>query len=162
MGLGQYNGLVEYCCPHTASSVFLILVCSWSPYLEPCIHSLDYLCVKYFYRCQTVISSILYAHHSPLNQLKKILFLFFGFSTGLVRLYIAGLPLRSCRTIGAPSVQRSAQCAFFSVPVAAGFKPMSLSLGGGCLNRYPILTPQLWRIQMLTASLYICNYVCNI
>ena len=42
-----------------------------------------------------------------------ILFYFFGFSTGLVRLYIAGLPLRSCRTIGAPSVQGSAQCAFF-------------------------------------------------
>ena len=41
--------------------------------------------------------------------------LFFCFSTGLVRLYIAGLPLRSCRTIGAPSVQGSAQCPFFSV-----------------------------------------------
>ena len=27
MGLGQYNSLGEYCCPHTASSVFLILVC---------------------------------------------------------------------------------------------------------------------------------------
>ena len=26
MGLGQYNNLVEYCGPHTASSVFLILV----------------------------------------------------------------------------------------------------------------------------------------
>ena len=26
--------------------------------------------------------------------------------------------------------------------VAAGFKPTSLSLRGGCLNRYPILTPQ--------------------
>ena len=38
---------------------------------------------------------------------------FFFFSTGLVRLYIAGLPLRSCRTIGAPSVQGSARCAFF-------------------------------------------------
>ena len=31
----------------------------------------------------------------------------------LVRLYIAGLPLRSCQTIGAPSVQGSAQCPFF-------------------------------------------------
>ena len=31
-------------------------------------------------------------------------------SSGLVRLYIAGLPLRSCQTIGAPSVQGSAQC----------------------------------------------------
>ena len=38
---------------------------------------------------------------------------FFSFSTGLVRLYIAGLPLRSCRTFGAPSVQGSDQCAFF-------------------------------------------------
>ena len=37
----------------------------------------------------------------------------FVFSTGLVRLYIAGLPLRSCRTIGAPSVQGSTHCAFF-------------------------------------------------
>ena len=35
------------------------------------------------------------------------------FSTGLVRLYIALLPLRSCETIGAPSVQGSAQCLFF-------------------------------------------------
>ena len=35
------------------------------------------------------------------------------FSTGLVRLYIAGLPLRSCQTVGAPSVQGSAQCPFF-------------------------------------------------
>ena len=31
------------------------------------------------------------------------------FSTGLVWLYIAGLQMRSCRTIGAPSVQGSAQ-----------------------------------------------------
>ena len=37
----------------------------------------------------------------------------FVFSTGLVWLYIAGLPLRYCHTIGAPSVQGSAQCAFF-------------------------------------------------
>ena len=36
----------------------------------------------------------------------------------------------------------------FSVPVAAGFEPTSMSLGGGCLNLYPILTP------------HICNY-CN-
>ena len=40
-------------------------------------------------------------------------FFFFPPPTGLVRLYIAGLPLRSCRTIGAPSVQGSAHCAFF-------------------------------------------------
>ena len=26
MGLGQYNSLGEYCDPHTASSVFLILI----------------------------------------------------------------------------------------------------------------------------------------
>ena len=26
MGLGQYNGLGEYCGPHIASSVFLILI----------------------------------------------------------------------------------------------------------------------------------------
>ena len=26
MGLGQYNGLGKYCGPHTASSVFLILI----------------------------------------------------------------------------------------------------------------------------------------
>ena len=39
--------------------------------------------------------------------------LFFCFSTGLVRLYIPGLPLRSCQTIGAPFVQGSAQCPFF-------------------------------------------------
>ena len=31
MGLGQYNGLGEYCDPHTASSVFLILI-----YTDPC------------------------------------------------------------------------------------------------------------------------------
>ena len=48
-------------------------------------------------------------------------FLFF-FSTGLVRLYIAGLPLRSCRTIGAPSVQGSLQCAFFLLLVP-GLEP---------------------------------------
>ena len=40
-------------------------------------------------------------------------FFFFFFSTGLVRLYIAGLPLRSCQTIGAPSVQGSAQSLYF-------------------------------------------------
>ena len=45
------------------------------------------------------------------------------FSTGLVRLYIAGLPLRSCQTIGAPSVPGSAQCLFFSFLVAAGLEP---------------------------------------
>ena len=47
-----------------------------------------------------------------LGDLSFFLFSLF-FSRGLVRLYIAGLPLRSCRIIGAPSVQGSAQCAFF-------------------------------------------------
>ena len=79
----------------------------------------------------------------------RVNFFFFfspGFSTGLVRHYIAGLPLRSCRTIGAPSVQGSAQCVFFSFLVAAGFEPMSLSLGSGHLNHYPILTPRLKKV----------------
>ena len=40
-------------------------------------------------------------------------FFFFSFSTGLVRLYIAGLPLRSCQTIGTPSGQGSAQSLYF-------------------------------------------------
>ena len=70
----------------------------------------------------------------------KNTFFFFGFSTGLVRLYIAGLPLRSCRPIGASSVQGSAQCAFFSFLVAAVFEPMYFSLGSEHLNHYPILT----------------------
>ena len=52
----------------------------------------------------------------------------------LVRLYIAGLPLRSCRTIGAASVQGSAQCAFFLFLVAAGFEPTYFSLGSGHLT----------------------------
>ena len=68
-------------------------------------------------------------------------FFFSFFSTGLVRLYVAGLPLRSCRTIGAPSVQGSAQCAFFLFLVAARFEPMYFSLGSEHLNHYPILTP---------------------
>ena len=29
MGLGQYDGLGEYCGPHTASSVFLLLISVW-------------------------------------------------------------------------------------------------------------------------------------
>ena len=62
----------------------------------------------------------------------------FCFSTGLVQLYIAGLPLRSCQTIGAPSVQGSAQGPFFSFLVAAGFEPTFLSLRSESLNRYPI------------------------
>ena len=51
------------------------------------------------------------------RDLRACLFDFFfffpGFSKGLVQLYIAGLPLRSCQTIEAPSVQGSAQYAFF-------------------------------------------------
>ena len=59
------------------------------------------------------------------NKLPINSFLFFPsfFSTGLVQLYMAGLPLRSCHTIGAPSVQGSTQCPFFSFLVAAGFEP---------------------------------------
>ena len=44
---------------------------------------------------------------------RYFVFLFFVFSTGLVRLHITSLPLRSCQTIGAPSVQGSAQCPIF-------------------------------------------------
>ena len=40
-------------------------------------------------------------------------FFIFFLSTGLVRLYIAGLPLRSCQTIGAPPVQGSPNVRFF-------------------------------------------------
>ena len=78
----------------------------------------------------------------------------FCFSTGLVRLYIAGLPLRSCRTIGAPSVQGSAQCAFFPFLVAAGFEPTSLSLGGGRINRYPILTHSTILVSVTEVSTF--------
>ena len=60
-----------------------------------------------------------------LNFFVVVVVVVVGFSTGLVRLYIAGLPLRSCRTIGAPSVQGSTQCALFSFMVAAGLEPMS-------------------------------------
>ena len=63
------------------------------------------------------------------NELNKYMYFFFSFfSTGLVWLYIAGLPLRSCRTIGAPSVQGSAQCPFFSFLAAAGFETHVLVL----------------------------------
>ena len=80
-------------------------------------------------------------------------FFFSGFSTGLVQLYIAGLPLRSCRTIGAPSVQGSTQCAFFSFLVAAGFEPSYFSLGIGHLNHYPILTPIVKVVSTLLWSI---------
>ena len=69
---------------------------------------------------------------------KKIVFVF---STGLVRLYIAGLPLRSCPDHWATFCGWGLPMSVFSFLVAAGFEPTSLSLGGGCLNHYPILTP---------------------
>ena len=69
--------------------------------------------------------------------------MFLFFSTGLVRLYIAGLPLRSCRTIRAPSVQGSAQCAFFFVSGSSRIRThVYFSLRSGHINHYPILTPQ--------------------
>ena len=58
-------------------------------------------------------------------------FFFFFFSTGLVRLYIAGLPLRSCRTIGAHSVQGSTQrpyWAHYSLLVSANISQDSATL----------------------------------
>ena len=97
-------------------------------------------------RCENNLKRDLPTLAIPLKYLRFFfVFLFFCFSTGLVRLYIAGLPLRSCRTIGAPSVQGSTQCAFFSFLVAAGFEPMYFSLGSEHLIHYPILTPLLIR-----------------
>ena len=81
------------------------------------------------------------------NFLIFFFFFFFFFSTGLV---LVRLPLRSCRTIGAPSVQGSAQCAFFSFLVAAGFEPMYFSLGGGHI--FEFLPPAVLR----------CTIICNI
>ena len=52
--------------------------------------------------------------HTKVLSLTNNFFFFPFFSTGLVQLYIAGLPLRSCRTIRTPSVQGSSQCPFFS------------------------------------------------
>ena len=66
-------------------------------------------------------------------------FFFFFFPTGLVHLYIAGLPLRSCRTSGAPSVQGSAQCEFFSVSGSSRIRTHVLVIRRRSLNRYPIL-----------------------
>ena len=43
----------------------------------------------------------------------SIFFFFPFFLQVIVGLYIVGLPLRSWQTIGAPSVQGSAQCPFF-------------------------------------------------
>ena len=50
------------------------------------------------------------------------------FSTGLVRLDIAGLPLQ---TIGPLFCGGGPPMSVFSFLVAAGFEPTSLSLGGG-------------------------------
>ena len=64
--------------------------------------------------CYQAILVLLLLISSAFHIFGHVTFFFFVFvfSTGLVRLYIAGLPLRSCRTIGAPSVQGSTQCAF--------------------------------------------------
>ena len=43
MGLGQYNSIGEYCDPHTASSVFLILILSISRPLRSFRHPVYYL-----------------------------------------------------------------------------------------------------------------------
>ena len=56
-------------------------------------------------------------------------------STGLVRLYIAGLPLRSCRTIGAPLV---CPLCVFSFLAAAGFEPTSWFIPCGRLTAAPL------------------------
>ena len=53
------------------------------------------------------------------------------FYTGLVHIYITGLPLRSCQTIGLPSVGGSPNVRF---SVAVGFEPTSLSSRCGCFT----------------------------
>ena len=63
-------------------------------------------------------------------------FFFPVFSLGLVQLYIAGLPLRSCWTTGAPSVQGAFPNVQFSFLAAAGFEPISLSLQCGRVTVY--------------------------
>ena len=70
-------------------------------------------------------------------------FFFFFFSTGLVWL----LHYQSSTEIlpdywGTFCAGFCPMSVFFPFLVAAGFEPTSLSLGGGRLNRYPILTPQ--------------------
>ena len=72
----------------------------------------------------------------------KDLFFFSVFSTGLVRLYIAGLPLRSCQTIGAPSVEGSTQyMSAFLFLAAAGFEPTSWWLPCGRFTAAPLWPP---------------------
>ena len=46
------------------------------------------------------------------------------------------------RLLGHFSVEGVPHVRFFVSGIAAGFEPTSLSLGGGCLNCYLILTPQ--------------------
>ena len=71
-----------------------------------------------------------------------VLFFAFGFSTGLVRLYIAGLPLRSCWTIGPPS-EGSAQCPFFVSAGSSGTRTHVLYLMRRTRYHYAMLTPLL-------------------
>ena len=73
--------------------------------------------------------------HGRIGSLLSNSFFFpLGFSTGLVQLYIAGLPLRSCWTIGAPSVQGAFPNVQFSFLAVAGFEPTSLLLQRGLVN----------------------------
>ena len=68
-------------------------------------------------------------------------FVFFvSFPTGLVRLYIAGLPLRSCWTSGPPSEgggEGSSQCPFF-ISGSSGIRTHFLLITVQTLYRYPI------------------------
>ena len=68
-------------------------------------------------------------------------FLFPFFSTGLVRLYIAGLPLRSCWTIGLPSVGGSPNVRF-SFLVTSGFEPTSWVLPCRRATTAPLWPPR--------------------
>ena len=96
-----------------------------SPHANPRRQSVEYRWRWVFWRLM-YISCIFHVVCASFSALATNSHLFFGcFSTGLVRLYIAGLLLRSCRTIGAPFVQGSAQCVFFSFLAVAGFKPTS-------------------------------------
>ena len=75
-----------------------------------------------------------------------IVFLFF-FPTGLVQLYIAGLPLRSCWTIVAPSVQGSTQCLFF-VSGSGRIQTHVLIIARQACYRYATLTPKATHINI--------------
>ena len=78
---------------------------------------------------------------SALFRFSLFFFPFSFCSTGLVRLDIASLPLRSCQTIGAPSVQGSAQCLFYSFMAAAGFETHILVITMRTSYRCATLTP---------------------